>query len=204
MRGVLLAWLVWIGTLFVLPAPVWAEGHSAESADREIIERLTRMETRLDGLDTRLVRVETRLDGLEESIKQLREDLTLQMQQLREDMNRQNQQLREDLTLQMQQLREDMNRQNQQLREDLNRQLDRHFQLILGVLAAFTFMFVSILGFAVWDRRTMVRPFADKVKSLEDDLSTKGRRLDVILDALRSLGQRDERVAAILKRLNLL
>jgi hypothetical protein len=103
-----------------------------------------------------------------------------------------------------QQLREDMHIQNQQLREDLNRQLDRHFQLILGVLAAFTFMFVSILGFAVWDRRTMVRPFADKVKSLEDDLSTKGRRLDVILDALRSLGQRDERVAAILKRLNLL
>ena len=92
----------------------------------------------------------------------------------------------------------------QRLRRDLNHQLDRHFQLILGVLAAFTLMFVSILGFAVWDRRSMVRPFADKVKSLEDDLSTKGRRLDVILDALRSLGQRDERVAAILKRLNLL
>ena len=104
------------------------------------------------------------------------------------------------MQLQNQQLREDM----QQLREGLNNQLDRHFQLILGVLAAFTLMFISILGFAVWDRRTMVRPFSDKVKSLEDDLSTKGRRLDVILDALRSLGQRDERVAAILKRLNLL
>ncbi len=193
MRGLLLTCLLWTGALVLLPAPVGAADSPAASADREIIERLTRMETRLDGLDTRLVRVETRLDGLEESIKQLREDLTLQMQQLREDMNRQNQQLREDMHIQ-----------NQQLREDLNRQLDRHFQLILGVLAAFTFMFVSILGFAVWDRRTMVRPFADKVKSLEDDLSTKGRRLDVILDALRSLGQRDERVAAILKRLNLL
>ena len=86
----------------------------------------------------------------------------------------------------------------------MNHQLDRHFQLILGVLGAFTFMFVSVLGFAVWDRRTMVRPFADKVKILEDDLSAKGHRLDVILDAIRSLGQRDERVAAILKRLHLL
>ena len=179
MRALLLTCLLWTGALVLLPAPVGAADSPAASADREIIERLTRMETRLD--------------GLEDSIKQLREAMTLQMQQLREDMNRQDQQLREDMHIQ-----------NQQLREDLNRQLDRHFQLILGVLAAFTLMFVSILGFAVWDRRTMVRPFADKVKSLEDDLSTKGRRLDVILDALRSLGQRDERVAAILKRLNLL
>ena len=165
---VLLTCLLWTGALVALPAPGWAQDRSVDAADREIIERLTRVETRLDGLE----------DGI---------------RQLREDMNTQNQQLREDF-----------NRHMRHLREDLNHQLDRHFQLILGVLAAFTFMFISILGFAIWDRRTMVRPFADKVKSLEDDLSTKGHRLDVILDALRSLGQRDERVAAILKRLNLL
>ena len=146
MRGFLITCLLWVGALVALPAPGWAQDGSGDATDREIIERLTR--------------VETRLEGLEENIKQFR--------------------------------------------EDLNNQLDRHFQLILGVLAAFTLMFVSILGFATWDRRTMVRPFADRVKSLEDDLSTKGRRLDIILDALRSLGQRDERVAAILKRLNLL
>ena len=208
MRRLLPTCLLWTGALVFLPAPVGAADSPVTSADREIIERLTR--------------VETRLDGLEEGIKQLRADMTRQNQQLRADMTRQNQQLREDMTLQNQQLRADMTRQNQQLREDmqlqnqhlredmqqlredLNSQLDRHFQLILGVLGAFTLMFVSILGFAIWDRRTMVRPFADKVKSLEDDLSTKGRRLGVILDALRSLGQRDERVAAILKRLNLL
>ncbi len=175
MKGLLLTCLLWAGALGALPAPGWAQDRPGDAADREIIERLARMETRLD--------------GLERGIGQLREDMQLQNQQLREDMQLQNQHLREDM---------------QQLRRDLNQQLNRHFQLILGVLAAFTLMFVSILGFAVWDRRTMVKPFADKVKSLEDDLSTKGHSLDVILDALRSLGQRDERVAAILKRLNLL
>ena len=186
MRGFLLPWILWSGTFFVLPALVWAEDSTAESADREIIERLIRVETRLD----------EGLKRLEDGIRQLREA----MQQLREDMHLQNQRLREDMHLQNQHLREDM----QQLREDMNSQLDRHFQLILGVLGAFTLMFMSILGFAIWDRRTMVRPFTDKVKSLEDDLSTKGRRLDVIFDALQSLGQRDEKIAAILKRLNLL
>ena len=160
MRRLLPTCLLWTGALVFLPAPVGAADSPVTSADREIIERLTR--------------VETRLDGLEEGIKQLRADMTRQNQQLREDMTLQNQQLRADMTRQNQQLREDMQLQNQhlredmqQLREDLNSQLDRHFQLILGVLGAFTLMFVSILGFAIWDRRTMVRPFADKVKSLE-------------------------------------
>ncbi len=183
-----------------MPTPGWAQDGSSGATNREVIEQLTRIDTRLDGLDTRLIRVETRLDGLEGGIQQLRKDMNLQMQQLRKDMNLQMQRLREDMQLQNQHLREDM----KQVRTDMNSQFERHFQLILGVLAAFTLMFVSILGFAVWDRRTMVRPFADKVRSLEDDLSTKGRRLDVILDAIRSLGQRDERVATILKRLHLL
>ncbi len=183
MKGPFLAWILWTGILFVPPGSVGAEDGTVGSADREIIERLARVETRLD-----------------EGLKRLGDSI----RQLREDMNLQNKNLREDMNLQNKNLREDMNLQSQQLREDVNRQLDRHFQLILGVLAAFTLMFVSILGFAIWDRRTMVRPFADKVKSLEDDLSTKSHRLDVILDALRSLGQRDERVAAILKRLHLL
>ena len=188
MRGFLLTWILWSGTFFVLPALVWAEDSTAESADREIIERLTRVETRLD----------EGLKRLEDGIRQLREDMQQLRRQLREDMHLQNQHCARHL--QNQHLREDM----QQLREDMNSQLDRHFQLILGVLGAFTLMFMSILGFAIWDRRTMVRPFTDKVKSLEDDLSTKGRRLDVIFDALQSLGQRDEKIAAILKRLNLL
>ena len=59
-------------------------------SDREIAERLTRPETRLD-----------------EGLKALRTDI----QQLREYMNRQNQQLREDVNRQNQQLREDMDKQ---------------------------------------------------------------------------------------------
>ena len=90
MRGVLLTFLLWIGALVVLPAPGWAEDSSVDAADREIIERLTRMETRLDGLDTGLVRVETRLD---EGLKRLDDGI----RQLREDMNKQNEQLHDRL-----------------------------------------------------------------------------------------------------------
>ena len=73
MRRVLLTCLLWAGALAVLPAPGWAQDSSGDAIDREIIERLDRIETRLDGLDTRLVRVETRLD---ESMRRLEGSIT--------------------------------------------------------------------------------------------------------------------------------
>lgn len=53
-----------------------------------------------------------------------------------------------------------------QLREDMNAhfgpidaQFDRMHTLMLGLLAAFTGLVASTIGFALWDRRTMVRLF---------------------------------------------
>ncbi len=156
----------------VLTGPAWAVEAAPALTDREIVERLTRLETRLD-----------------EGLQGLRADI----QQLREDMNRQDQQLRED-----------MNRQIQQLREDMNQQFAQQFRLTLAVLGAFTALVVAIIGFALWDRRTMIRPFERTVKSLEEDLSTNRQRVEALLEALRSLGQRDPEVANVLKQFNLL
>ncbi len=164
--------LLIIAYLLLLASPAWAVEAAPALTDREIVERLTRLETRLD-----------------EGLQGLRADI----QQLREDMNRQDQQLRED-----------MNRQIQQLREDMNQQFAQQFRLTLAVLGAFTALVVAIIGFALWDRRTMIRPFERTVKSLEEDLSTNRQRVEALLEALRSLGQRDPEVANVLKQFNLL
>ena len=178
--------LWWVAAVLLLPSPVWAVEAAPALTDREIAERLTRLETRLD----------EGLQGLRADIQQLRAD----MGQLREDMNRQNQQLRED----MGQLREDMNRQNQQLREDMNEQFARQFRLTLALLGAFSALVAAIIGFALWDRRTMLRPLERTVTNLTEDLSSNRQRLEALLDALRTLGQRNSEVASVLKQFNLL
>ena len=133
--------LGWVLAVLLLPSPVWAVEAAPALTDREIAERLTRLETRLD-------------DGLQ--------GLRADIQQLRADMNQQNQQLRAD----MGQLREDMNRQNQQLREDMNLQFARQFRLTLALLGAFSALVAAIIGFALWDRRTMLRPLECTATSL--------------------------------------
>ncbi len=171
--------LGWVVAVLLLPSPARAVEAAPALTDREIAERLTRLETRLD-----------------EGLQGLRADI----QQLRADMNQQNQQLRED----MGQLREDMNRQNQQLRADMNLQFARQFRLTLALLVAFTALVAAIIGFALWDRRTMLRPLERTVTGLTEDLSSNRQRLEALLDALRALGQRNPEVARVLKQFNLL
>ena len=163
--------LCWVLALLVLSSPAWAVEPAPALTDREIVERLTRLE---EGLQ-----------GVRDAIQQLRADI----QQLRADM---------------QHLREDMNRQNQHLREDMDKQFARQFRLTLAVLGAFTALVVAIIGFALWDRRTMIRPFERTVRSLEEDLSTNRQRVEALLAALRSVSQRDPEVANVLKQFNLL
>ena len=164
--------LGWVVAVLLLPSPVWAVEAPPALTDREIAERLTRLETRLD-----------------EGLQGLRADI----QQLRADMNQQNQQLRVD-----------MNRQNQQLREDMNLQFARQFRLTLALLGAFSALVAAIIGFALWDRRTMLRPLERTVTDLTEDLSSNRQRLEALLDALRALGQRNPEVANVLKQFNLL
>ena len=184
MRGLFLSCLLW--SVVVLPGPAEAVTPSPALTDREIAERLTRLETRLD----------EGLTGLRSDIAQLRTE----MSRLRADMQEQNRQLRTDMV----QLRTDMQEQNRQLRTDMNIRFEEHSRLILGILAAFAALFVVNVSLVVWDRRTAARPFEDKMAGIEEELADNRSQVSAVLEALRALGQQNQTVAAVLRRFNLL
>ena len=155
-------------------------------SDREVIERLTRWE-----------------EG-QKALQQGQDVLRQETQQLRADMNAQMQQLRQEVNDQIQQLRTDMNMQIQQLRTDMNAQFSYVFQLMVGMLGAFAAIVAVTISFALWDRRTMIRPFESKVKAIEEELSQNRQRFHALLEALRALSQKDKQVAEVLKQFDLL
>jgi hypothetical protein len=69
------------------------------------------------------------------------------------------------------------------------------FWMIVGIFTAIT---VSTISFALWDRRTMIRPFESKVKELEEG------KIDKVISSLRTLAETDAKVAEVLRRYNLL
>lgn len=165
--------LLVVAILLSLLLPSW--GQAIETAppisDREIIERLAR---------------------LEEGVKALQQG---------QDSLRQGQ---DSLRQEMQQLRQEMNAQMQQLRTDMNAQFSHVFQLMVGMLGAFAAIVTVTIGFALWDRRTMIRPFESKVKAIEEEIAQSRQRFHALLEALRALSLHDRRVADVLKQFDLL
>jgi len=140
-------------TLILCNSSTFAIETAPHISDREIVERLTR---------------------LEEGQGALREEV----KQLREDMNKQF--------------------------DRVDAQFDRIVNIMLGILGAFAAMCGGTIWFALWDRRTMIRPFEDKVKKIEDDISENRNKLHTLLEAFKTLSKTDEKVANILKKFNLL
>ena len=140
-------------TLILCNSSTFAIETAPHISDREIVERLTR---------------------LEEGQGALREEV----KQLREDMNKQF--------------------------DRADAQFDRIVNIMLGILGAFAAMCGGTIWFALWDRRTMIRPFEDKVKKIEDDISENRNKLHTLLEAFKTLSKTDEKVANILKKFNFL
>lgn len=129
-------------------------------SDREVIERLTRLEAGQDHLAAKI-------DANTAAIAQLREDMNAQFGRI-------------------------------------EAQFDRLHNLMLGILGTFAALVAATIGFALWDRRTMLRPVEDRVKAVEAEQARAHERLDSLLEVFRSLGRGDERVAEMLRQSRLL
>ena len=90
-------------------------------------------------------------------------------------------------------------------------QVDKRFEDNLSyigyMIALFGSMFALTLIFALWDRRTMVRPFETKVNEIDAELlklkNNKNTQLKIV-SVLRDLSKTDPKLADILKSHKLL
>ncbi len=88
--------------------------------------------------------------------------------------------------------------------EDTNKRIDdlMNFRWMLaGIFSAIT---AVTIGFALWDRRTMIRPLEDKVKSMKKDILENKEKVQKLIETLRELAKEDEKVARLLKYMNLM
>jgi hypothetical protein len=89
-------------------------------------------------------------------------------------------------------------------------QVDKRFEqtnTYMGwMIALFGGMFATTIVFALWDRRSMIRPFETKVKDIESqiELLKNDKTNSSILSSLRELAKTDSKLAEILKMHNLL
>jgi len=134
--------LFWI--IFCLSSIALAGEGGFTQKDREL---LIRLEERLNQMDKRFEQVDKRFEQVNKMFEQVDKRF-------------------EQIELRISELREDMNKRFEELREDMNKrfeQVDQRFeamiQLMIAIIGAFAGLVVMSIGFAIWDKRSMIRPF---------------------------------------------
>jgi predicted PurR-regulated permease PerM len=82
--------------------------------------------------------------------------------------------------------------------EQFGKQIDQLFNFLWIFAVIFTSITVTTIGFAIWDRRSMIRPFETRVKELEEG------KIEKVISSLRTLAETDAKLAEVLRRYNLL
>lgn len=192
MKSLVIVWTLLLSASFSDPLQVSAADVPSDVSDQD---RLTRIETRLDGIDGRLGRLEGRFNRFEERIDD-------RLNRFEDRMDEEMASIRGDLNSQLASTRADLNSQLASTRAELSGHLNRMNNMLIGFLG----LLAVGLGLTMWDRRSVLKPIETEIRQIEADVADKGskRMLESAVNALRAWGQEDQRMAAILKRLNLL
>ncbi|HJW85710.1 MAG TPA: hypothetical protein VJ440_03670 [Candidatus Brocadiaceae bacterium] len=126
----------------------------------------------------RLTRIEARLDSLEHGLGKRFDQVDIRFAELREDMNKRF--------------------------EQVDKRFDQMFNFVWILATIFTAITVATIGFAVWDRRTMVRPFESKVKQIEARIEGVDKdTVNTIVRVLKEFAIMDVKMGDILKKFHL-
>ena len=87
-----------------------------------------------------------------------------------------------------------------ELREDMNKRFEQLFTFLWIITGIFTTLTVSVIAFAIWDRRTIIRKATEETV---DYLEREGK-LRKLIEALREKAKTDKGLEAILKKYGLL
>jgi hypothetical protein len=87
--------------------------------------------------------------------------------------------------------------------EDMNKRFDQLYTFLWIITGIFATIMVVVIGFAYWDRRTMIR---EAKRQIYDDMERelKPEKFRKVLSALRELAKNDKRVEEILRKEGLL
>ena len=157
----------------------------------------------------KLLEIEKRQAILEAQFREFKEQVNKRFENLREDMNKRFEQVDkrfEDMNKRFEDMNkrfEDMNKRFEELREDMNKRFEQMMKFMELMLLIFTSLVVAVIGFAYWDRRTIIR------KAKEESVEEVGRRFSLeqikkLIEVLRELAREDEKVARVLRQFGLL
>jgi len=100
---------------------------------------------------------------------------------------------------------EQIDKRLEESRQDMNKRFDQMLNFMWMMAVIFSSITAATISFAIWDRRTMIRPFEVKVAQIEARIKDiEEKKLVTLIDSLREIAKSDNKVADALQKFNLL
>ena len=81
------------------------------------------------------------------------------------------------------------------------------YNLVLSLFGSLIVLIVAVLGYSIWDRRTVTQEVSGKVEEIERELdikNIKGSKIERLIGMLKNLSKEDQKLADVLRSFNLL
>jgi len=183
------SWVLFIVLKVVLPATLFAVETAPRISDREITERLARLESGQEALRSEM--------------KSGYEALSVRISDLRADMRSGQEALRAEMKSGLEAL-------GKRLDGLSGRQADTNATMLV-LFSSLIALIVALFGYIIWDRRTMMKPVEEKLNRFEHEVITdldldhsEGSLLRRQLQALRQYAGKNPEFAEIMRGLSLL
>ena len=186
---------------FILPsASSLAIDAAPPISDREIIEKLVRLESGQDALNHRITDLRSEMKAGQDA---LRSEMKAGQEALRSEMKAGQEALNHRIT--------DFRSEMKAGQEALSKRLDDSNSTMLAFFGAIITLIVALFAYIAWDRRTMIKPVINKLDQLErnvvNDLDlhhSEGSLVRRQLKVLREYARHNPEVAEIMRELSLL
>ena len=183
----------------------------------EMEKRQAVFEEKFKQIDRRFEQIDKRFEEIDKRLGELRADTNGKFEGLRADTNKRFKELRADMNRRFEELRADMNKRFEEMDkrfedidkrfedmdkrfEEMNKRFDDMFHYLNILAGIFTTLTVFVIGFAYWDRRTIISKAKDEtIRELENS----GKLRDLIF-VLREKAKTDSELERILKEHRLL
>jgi predicted nuclease with TOPRIM domain len=121
-------------------------------------DRLIRVEVKLEDVDKRFEQIDKRFEQIDKRFEQIDKRF------------------------------EQIDKRFIELREDMNKRFDQLINIFIGIVAAFAGIVAVTIGFAIWDRRTALRPVLERSERWERAVREYAKQEPRLAEVLKSLG----------------
>jgi len=89
--------------------------------------------------------------------------------------------------------------------DSIDKRFDQLINVMIGIIIAFAGIVAVTIGFAIWDRRSMIKLFETKIKETKEMIEEiDEKKIKNLIEILREIAKAGSKVADALKKFNLL